>query len=679
MRTQALRDAWAEYAKRADLMVGVDVLGARPQVNPRIVDAVRALGHALEAAGYRADRVGGFSDRAIKGSARLSLHAYGIAIDIDARDNPHRRGQSGPARWSSAATQDERRADVAAGRADTTFTPQQIAAVRAIHTTDGIPVFFWAGAWSMSPDAMHFQIDVTPTELARGIAVSPSSGAVRELHELEEHQLYQEEEEARGEEGEGRALFFGPSVFEESEEPEDIDQEEWLEAEEEDEVAAARELQISKAVARDPQRKPVQPEIILVVGANYPKFEKQGKEWRRVRSLSEGPWRQFSLSVARERLIADPALEVTLFDLLRGTRENVTLDTGTRAVTKVEQQFTPPTAQDYWNLSGIDLGHPPSTPGSAGRQLALAMLEPGDKPKFAQKPQINYWDGVTAASAGKPINLLAYANGATNATAPVISITDVYAYIEGFAAAGKSGALRELHFFAHAFSVRTNQISGGPILLNSLDSPFHPDRFVIDKDARASKDFRKPTMDPAVFAKAFDREARSFVWGCNFQRGFVRQFVYQIGLNGKILAAGKPMKISHNSDWGDKDAFRTHLDLPGTAPVKNVKVDQAKVEQILHDADERTYMRALARASGRPVVGAPAGTYSAFDGDRSPLALLHVPMTGDPFRRHTVKSKESRVTFERALLYIRDTLKRSFDKSFGDHNGLGRGYVIYDP
>jgi hypothetical protein len=142
MRTQQLREAWAAYAGRKDLMDTVDMLGHRVHVNPRIADAARALGRALEAAGYRAERVGGFADRVIKGSTRRSLHGYGIAIDVDARHNPHRWGKPGPARFSSAATQAERRADVAAGRADTSFTPQQVAAATSIRTVDGIPVFF---------------------------------------------------------------------------------------------------------------------------------------------------------------------------------------------------------------------------------------------------------------------------------------------------------------------------------------------------------------------------------------------------------------------------------------------------------------------------------------------------------------------------------------------------------
>jgi hypothetical protein len=206
LRTQALRDAWAAYARRGDLMVGVDVLGRRPQVNPLVVEAVQALGRQLAAAGYLADRVGGFSDRSIAGTSRLSLHAYGIAVDIDARHNPHRRGRPGPARWSSAATQAERRADVAAGRADTSFTPEQVAAARSVRTVDGFPVFWWAGAWTTSPDAMHFQIDVTPAELARGLA--PSSTAAQESEDEAEEALEVDEEA-----WEDAQELFGPVDF----------------------------------------------------------------------------------------------------------------------------------------------------------------------------------------------------------------------------------------------------------------------------------------------------------------------------------------------------------------------------------------------------------------------------------------------------------------------------------
>lgn len=187
MSTQRLRDAWAADAGRKDRMVVIPVFRTHTEVNQRIADAVRALARALESTGYPAARVGGFNDRVIHGTTRRSLHAYGIAVDVDAAHNPHRRGKPGPARFSPGADLAARRADVAAGRADTDFTPEQIAAVHGIRTVDGHRVFFWAGGWRTSPDAMHFQIDVTPEELARGLA--GAAAPTREAFETGEFEV----------------------------------------------------------------------------------------------------------------------------------------------------------------------------------------------------------------------------------------------------------------------------------------------------------------------------------------------------------------------------------------------------------------------------------------------------------------------------------------------------------
>lgn len=124
-----------------------------------------------------------------------------------------------------------------------------------------------------------------------------------------------------------------------------------------------------------------------------------------------------------------------------GTRENVTLDTGQRVVTKVERQLAAPIAQDYWNLVGIDLSR------LTAAQAMSATLEPADKHQLSKQPQVYYFDGATAVSQSKTIKLLDCRSATSNVTTPAISITDVYAYIEGFARAGRRGALHELHFF----------------------------------------------------------------------------------------------------------------------------------------------------------------------------------------------------------------------------------------
>jgi hypothetical protein len=151
-------------------MVWMQILGRRTPVNPRTQEAFAALSRALRTTGYPLTRtVWNWNWRPIKGSTRLSLHSYGLAVDIDHPCNPHRRGAPGPARFSARPTPQERCQDVKAGTADTIFTPEQVAAVESIQTRTGVPVFAWGGRWTRSPDTMHFQINVSPQELATGI------------------------------------------------------------------------------------------------------------------------------------------------------------------------------------------------------------------------------------------------------------------------------------------------------------------------------------------------------------------------------------------------------------------------------------------------------------------------------------------------------------------------------
>jgi D-alanyl-D-alanine carboxypeptidase len=172
LRTTAwLRAAWRDFECAEDRMVPVRIFRTVTPVNPLTTRAFAALEEALGSAGYRPRSVWNYNCRDIKGQpGRRSLHAYGLALDIDPRCNPHRRGAHGDARFSPAATQWDRCQDVQAGWADTTFTPDQVAAVEAIQTVDGLQVFAWGGRWSTSPDPMHFQVNVTPGELRRGIA-----------------------------------------------------------------------------------------------------------------------------------------------------------------------------------------------------------------------------------------------------------------------------------------------------------------------------------------------------------------------------------------------------------------------------------------------------------------------------------------------------------------------------
>jgi hypothetical protein len=173
--TQWLRNAWSAYECAEDRMVPLRMFRWTTPVNPLTTRAFAALAEALRLTGYRPTHsVWNYNCRPIVGSGGRSLHAYGLAVDVDPPCNPHRRGQPGPARFSSATTQLARCRDVRAGRADTSFTPAQVAAVEAIRTVGGLQVFAWGGRWPRSPDAMHFQINVSPRELRPGLAPSGS-------------------------------------------------------------------------------------------------------------------------------------------------------------------------------------------------------------------------------------------------------------------------------------------------------------------------------------------------------------------------------------------------------------------------------------------------------------------------------------------------------------------------
>lgn len=175
LTTAQLREAWAEFLCADRKMVTIPLLSNRTPVNPAAVGAFDALAEALTRTGYQARSAWVYNCRNIAQAPtgqppRASLHAYGLAVDIDPEWNPHRHNVSGPVIFSAESSQTDRQREVAAGIAGTVFTPQQIAAVEAIRTVDGLRVFGWGGRWRSSHDAMHFEIRLTPAELARGLA-----------------------------------------------------------------------------------------------------------------------------------------------------------------------------------------------------------------------------------------------------------------------------------------------------------------------------------------------------------------------------------------------------------------------------------------------------------------------------------------------------------------------------
>jgi hypothetical protein len=129
-------------------VVTVDVL---------IVDAVKALNAVLIDWDYRTRRAdtGAYNCRQITGGTNYSLHAYGIAVDLNWSTNPY-------------------------GRTLVTDMPiGMIEAIEGIRTASGVQVWRWGGRYSNNKDAMHFEVVASPAELARGIQSQTTTNTER--------------------------------------------------------------------------------------------------------------------------------------------------------------------------------------------------------------------------------------------------------------------------------------------------------------------------------------------------------------------------------------------------------------------------------------------------------------------------------------------------------------------
>ena len=179
MSEAAQRLAWKSYDGNEAAMVEISFGLDRMRVARPTVEAWRALETVLEAHDYvvSAGDSHGYFPRNVEGSDARSLHAFGLAIDINASTNPVRKTPNGrKVRFSDKATQRERARDVKQNIADTDMTREMIADVRAIRTLGSKTVFGWGGDWNSKKDAMHFHIDVSPTEMGFGIDWSSVSG-----------------------------------------------------------------------------------------------------------------------------------------------------------------------------------------------------------------------------------------------------------------------------------------------------------------------------------------------------------------------------------------------------------------------------------------------------------------------------------------------------------------------
>lgn len=149
LSTSALRREWAPHCPDASKRTTVDLYGdGRVNVLRDIVPAVEALDACLRAHGYRTRRAdtGAYNCRRITGGTGYSLHAYGIALDINWQSNPY-----GP-------------------RLVTDMPRPMVDAIKAIRTNTGAQVWRWGGDYRTNKDAMHFEVVCTRADIASGIA-----------------------------------------------------------------------------------------------------------------------------------------------------------------------------------------------------------------------------------------------------------------------------------------------------------------------------------------------------------------------------------------------------------------------------------------------------------------------------------------------------------------------------
>ena len=147
LSTSQLRSAWAPACNSGGF-VTIDLYGdGRVTVDPRVRDAVMRLDDILEKWGYwtRSADTGAYNCRQITGGSDYSLHAYGIALDINWQTNPY-----GPTLIT----------DMPRGMVDE---------IIGLRTGNGCRVWEWGGDWSNNKDAMHYEIDCSPADLATGI------------------------------------------------------------------------------------------------------------------------------------------------------------------------------------------------------------------------------------------------------------------------------------------------------------------------------------------------------------------------------------------------------------------------------------------------------------------------------------------------------------------------------
>ena len=159
--TSEMRAAWAPACDSGGMeTISFGDAGARVTVDRLTVPIWRAVEAIFAKYRYtiRRSDTGAYNCRQITGGSGYSLHAYGIAVDVNWQSNPY-----GP----------------------NLVTNMPAGAIREIEAlnVNGQPVLRWGGRYSGNKDAMHFEVIVPPTVAIRFQA--PQEGlTVAEIDQL---------------------------------------------------------------------------------------------------------------------------------------------------------------------------------------------------------------------------------------------------------------------------------------------------------------------------------------------------------------------------------------------------------------------------------------------------------------------------------------------------------------
>ena len=144
--TSQLRKLWAP-ACNFNMTTLTLHSGARITINSACVEAYKALDGIMQSFGYhpRKADTAAYNCRKITGGSGYSLHAYGIAADINWNTNPYGR------------------------KLITDMPVPMVAAIKGIRTRKGVQVFRWGGDYRKNKDAMHYEVVCGPADLEAGI------------------------------------------------------------------------------------------------------------------------------------------------------------------------------------------------------------------------------------------------------------------------------------------------------------------------------------------------------------------------------------------------------------------------------------------------------------------------------------------------------------------------------